>query len=81
MNVFPPNWKPDGNEAFIAGHECARVCFIRGFPPDETDALEWQMWMQDERSKMAFARGWKLFEATQRLRTRPRPDDDAPKAA
>ena len=81
MHTFPPDWKPDYAESFIAGLHLGSAIANRGFPADEHDAITWQIWTQTPGNKMAFARGFKCSEAYTALRKRPAPNERTPEEA
>ena len=74
MHTFPPDWKPDYPESFIAGLHLRAAIIARGFEADDRDALHWQTWTQSNGNKLAFFRGMEAADAYAALRNRPRPD-------
>ena len=81
MHTFPPDWKPDYFESFLAGLHLRTAIINRGWEADEQDAAHWQTWTQSNGNKMAFCRGMACEDAYHALRTRSRPKDaqDIPK--
>jgi len=68
MHVFPPDWKPDYFESFIAGYTIGITYATRGEEPEDSDALHWQMWTGSTGNTMAFTRGKVLARTQMALR-------------
>lgn len=75
MHTFQADWKPDYNEAFIAGLHLRSAILNRGWEADDQDALHWQTWTGNNGTKQAFFRGWACANAYHALRHRDRPTD------